>query len=188
MKRSELTIFAVLAVIGMVIAFWLLVISPKRQEAASLKTDVDQLQASLDQAQQTTASGQQAKESFPTDYRRLVVLGKAAPEDGEQASLLVQLQRLADLSKVQFQSIDLSASSSTATTPAAPAPSTSSESSSTSTSSSSSSSSGDLASAPPAESTGIATEAAAATLPIGASIGPAGLPPSTDWRSRRSSR
>ena len=36
------------------------------------------------------------------------MLGKAVPADGDQASLLVQLQHLADESGVSFQSIDLS--------------------------------------------------------------------------------
>jgi Tfp pilus assembly protein PilO len=168
-KRSELTIVTALAVVGLIVAFWMMVISPKRNEAASLKDDIDQLHSSLEQAQQAAAAGQQARKSFPIDYRRLVVLGKAVPEDGEQASLLVQLQRLADVSGVGFQSIDLSQTSSstpTSSTAAPAAPATPS----------SSTSSGSLASAPPAESTPSATEASAATLPIGASVGPAGLP------------
>ena len=91
----------------MIAAFWLVVISPKRDEAASLKQDIDGLQSSLEQAQQAAAAGEQAREDFPVNYRRLVVLGKAVPADGDQASLLVQLQRLADRSGVGFQSIDL---------------------------------------------------------------------------------
>ena len=185
MRRNELTILGCLAVIGLVVGFWLLVISPKRDEAASLKEDVDQLHSSLEQAQQAAVAGEEARKSFPLDYRRLVVLGKAVPQDGEQASLLVQLQALADRSGVRFQSIDLSQAASSAPTSAST--STSSTSSSTDATASSTTSSSDSSSAtssastspstsPAPEATAAATEAAAAGLPIGASVGPAGLP------------
>jgi type II secretory pathway pseudopilin PulG len=185
MRRNELTIALVVAVIGVLVAFWLVVLGPKRQEANGLKDDVDQLHSELSQAQEAAAAGQQARESFAGDYRKLVVMGKAVPQDGDQASLLVQLQNLADRSGVQFEAIDLSDSSSssapTATTAPAPAPSSSastpaSDSSSTSAAASTSTPSSSADSSVPAETTATATEASAATLPIGASIGPAGLP------------
>jgi type II secretory pathway pseudopilin PulG len=178
MRRNELTILVSLVVLALVIAFWLLIISPKRHEAASLKDDVDQLHSSLEQAQQAAVAGDQARKTFPVDYRRLVVLGKAVPADGEQGSLLVQIQRLADLAGVRFQSIDLSASTDTSTAPptetAAVASTESTPPSDSSSSSASTTSSSGSAVPPPAPAA--ATEAAAAALPIGASVGPAGLP------------
>src|SRR4026209_2791051 len=110
MRRNELTIVVALGVIGAIVAFWLAILGPKRQEASSLKEDVNQLHSQLEEAQQATSAGEAARASFASDYRKLVVLGKAVPEDGDQASLLVQLQQLADRSNVSFQSIDLSAS------------------------------------------------------------------------------
>ena len=175
MRRSELTIVLALAVAGMIAAFWLIVISPKRDEAASLKQDTDGLQSSLEQAQQAAAAGEQARQDFEVNYRRLVVLGKAVPADGDQAGLLVQLQRLADRSGVGFQSIDLTSSAQSASTPTPPASSESSVSPippvtpPTGTAE-------DAATTAASTSTAVPTEAAAATLPIGASVGPAGLP------------
>ena len=170
MRRTELTILLALAVLGMIAAFWLVVISPKRDESASLKDDIDGLRSSLAEAEQATAAGLQARDDFRISYRRLVVLGKAVPADGDQAGLLVQLQRLADHSGVEFQAIDLSSnaySASEATTssespipPVTPSTGTAED-------------AGIPAASP---STAPATEAAAATLPIGASVGPAGLP------------
>ncbi len=189
MRRNELTTVLSLVVIGLIVGVWLVVLAPKRDQAASLKKDVDQLQLQLDQAQQAAAAGAQEQKSFPDDYRKLVVLGKAVPEDGDQASLLVQLQQLADRSGVGFQSIDLADAAGSATTPA-PAPATStSPTSSTSTSSTATgdtsttstptsttgASSTESTGAVPAAPTPDATEASAATLPIGASVGPAGL-------------
>ena len=46
-------------------------------------------------------------QDFPDDYQQLVVLGKAVPADDETASLLVQVNRIADDAKVKFQSITL---------------------------------------------------------------------------------
>jgi Tfp pilus assembly protein PilO len=176
MRRNEMTIVVAVVVLAMAIGFWLLVLSPKRQQASDLKDDVAQLNTQVDQARQEAEAGAQARKSFAVDYRRLVVLGKAVPQDSDQASLLLQLERLADRSGIEFQSIDLSesgdastTSTTTTTTTDTSTSSSSSDSSSTSTDSASSS-----ASAPVAEP--LATEAAAATLPIGASIGPAGLP------------
>ncbi len=180
MRRNELTIGLSVLVIGLLAGFWLLVLGPKRQEASSLKDDVSELQSQLDQAQEEATAGEHAKKSFPVDYRKLVVLGKAVPKDADQSSLLVQLQKLADRSGVEFQSIDLTESSSsgttTASTTATAAPSTSSESTSSSGSEPSSSSTDAGSATPAAEPTAAATEATAATLPIGASVGPAGLP------------
>jgi Tfp pilus assembly protein PilO len=165
---------------AVIVGFWLLVLSPKREEASKLSDQVSALHSSLSDAQQGAAAGEEARRSFRVDYRRVVVLGKAVPADDEQASLLVQLQNLATRSDVQFQSIDLSQSSDSSVTPPptapmAPTDSTTTDSSSTSDSSSSTDSStttSDTSSTTLAP----ATEAAASTLPIGASIGPAGLP------------
>src|SRR5581483_5250631 len=151
------------------VAFYLLVLSPKRQEASDLQSQVDDLQSSLSQAQQEAAAAESAKHSFGIDYRRLVVLGKAVPADSDQTSLLVQLQHLADKSGVQFNAFDLSDASTSSAASASTPTSTGSSDTSTSTGSASTSSTTTTASAAP-------SEAAVSTLPIGASVGPAGLP------------
>jgi Tfp pilus assembly protein PilO len=174
MRRNELTIGLVLAVIGLIAAFWLIGLSPKRDQAATLKQDIDELHSQLEQAEQEAAVGRQERKTFPGDYRRLVVLGKAVPEDGDQPGLLVQLQRLADRAGVRFQNLDLSTSASSAT--AAAPTSTTETSTETSTASTETT---DTSSSTEAAATGTvatATEASAAILPIGASVGPAGLP------------
>jgi Tfp pilus assembly protein PilO len=173
MRRTELNVLLSLAVIGMIAAFWLVVISPKRDEAASLKQDIDGLQSSLAEAQQAAARGEQARKDFTVNYRSLVVLGKAVPADGDQAGLLVQLQRLADRSGVGFQSIGLASGAQSASTPTTP-PSTSE--SPTPPVTTSTGTAEDAAIPAGSPSTAAPTEAAAATLPIGASVGPAGLP------------
>src|SRR6266511_5054195 len=112
MRRNDQILLTTLLRIGLLIVCWLLVLSPKRHEAASLKDDVSQLQGQLAEAQQAVAAGEASRKTFGTNYRRLVVLGKAVPADSEQASLLVQVQRIAARAGVDFQTFDLSASGS----------------------------------------------------------------------------
>ena len=170
MRRNELNIVVGLLVVGLLAAFWFVIFSPKKQEASQLQDQIDGLNASLSQAQQEVADAEQAQKSFGIDYRRLVVLGKAVPADSDQSSLLVQLQHLADRSGVQFQTFDLNNSGGGSTPP--PTTSTTSTSSSDSSSSSTTSTTTDSTTTTAAD----PTEAAVSMLPIGASVGPAGLP------------
>ena len=149
MKDSNRTIIACVALAVVAGAFWLLALSPKRQEAADLSSQVDQLRAQVAAKQQEAAAAAAAKRGFPDDYRRLVLLGKAVPAGDDTASLLVELNKISGSSGVQFRSIELNGASDAAT---ATAPT------------------------PTAGSTPVsATEAAASVLPIGATVGSAGL-------------
>jgi hypothetical protein len=189
-KRSDVSILAGVIAVVLIGAFWVLVLSPKRQHASDLQDQVDQLRASVELQQQSAAAAREARGSFNTDYRKLVVLGKAVPEGSDQPSLIVQLQRLADKAGVDFESIDLSDASSAGSSapisagsggqvappPQAAASSTTgtdSTSSSTtpSTSTTSSTSTGSVPATPATP-----TESTAASLPLGASVGAAGLP------------
>lgn len=137
--------FVVLAFI-----FWTQLLSPKREEAKQLETQVGQLRASLAAHQAEIAEGEAAKREFSTEYQRLVVVGKAVPRDDDIASLLVQVNRLAGKADGSFRDIQLSAEGGGEETAATPPAAAGSE---------------------PAS----ATEVAASLLPLGASIGPAGL-------------
>lgn len=149
MKSSDRAILIGIAVLGVVAAFWFLALAPKRQEASDLSTQVTQLQSEVDQAEQEAAAGLQAKQGFKGNYRRLVTLGKAVPTDADTPSLLTELQTLSDRADVDFRSITLeSASGATSSTTA------------TTTT----------------DSSAMASEASAALLPIGATVGSAGLP------------
>jgi Tfp pilus assembly protein PilO len=148
MKSSSRPIIAMLVVVVLAGAFWILLLSPKRQEASDLGGRVDQLKSSLAQDQAEVANALAARRQFPTNYGQLVVLGKAVPADSETASLLVQIQHISEGSNVRFEEINLAAGGSE--TPATGASASGSE----------------LVSP---------TEVAASTVPLGASVGPAGL-------------
>jgi Tfp pilus assembly protein PilO len=147
-------VIAMLIVVGLGVAFWMLLLGPKREEASKLDADVQNATSLLEQHRAEVADAEAARKQFPSDYRRLVVLGKAVPGDDDTASLLVQVNGIARSARIRFSELSLTeggAGEGVATT--APAPST-----------------GATASTPISP-----TEAAASTLPLGATVGPAGL-------------
>jgi Tfp pilus assembly protein PilO len=150
LKSTNGLIVAMVGVAAVVLAFWLLALSPKREEAAELDKQVTQLESSIALHQSEITQGEEARRQFPVDYQRLVVLGKAVPGDDDVASLLVQISRIAETTDVEFLNLKLAAEGGEAEAAAAAAPS------------------------PGAEPVS-ATEAEASLLPLGASIGPAGL-------------
>lgn len=146
-KSSNLTIVAMLVVVAVAVGFWMLLLSPKRDEAAKLGKEIEQVEASLAQHQAEVAEAEEARKQFPADYQQLVVLGKAVPGDDDVASLLVQMTAVSERADVDFRNIQLNSSGGEGEAAAA-------------------SSSGGLVSP---------TEAEASLLSLGATIGPAGL-------------
>lgn len=146
-KSGSVTIVAMLVVAALAIGFWVLLLSPKRDEAAKLGTQVEQVESSLAQHESEVSAAEEAREQFPVDYQKLVVLGKAVPSGDETASLLVQVNGIAKRSGVHFKDISLSAEGEAGEAPTE-------------------------TSAPTGASP---TEAAASLLPLGATVGPAGL-------------
>ncbi|HVY96021.1 MAG TPA: hypothetical protein VHA54_03575 [Solirubrobacterales bacterium] len=143
-KTTNLVIGAMLVIAALAAGFWILLLSPKRDEAGELATRAEALEASLSQHQAEAETAETARRSFPVDYQRLVVLGKAVPGDDETASLLVQLNGIANRAGVRLEALQLESGA------------------------------GGEAAPPPTEA-GAATEAAASLLPLGATVGPAGL-------------
>lgn len=154
MSSSNRVIVAMLAVVALGVAFWVLLLSPKKDEVRKLDKQVAQLGELLSLHRSEVTRGLAAQKAFPTEYQQLVVLGKAAPADDDTASLLVQLNRIAKGSRVRFETFVLAAGG--GSEPAAPEPQPAPE-------------PGQAVSYPSP------TEVAASTMPLGASIGPAGL-------------
>ena len=168
MKGSDKAVVLGILMAVVLAAFYFMVLSPKRDEASSLSKDITALQGQIDQQKQVAAFAEDAKRHFATYYGRLVVLGKAVPADADTASLLVELNSIAGRTGVTFDGLQLAASTSEAATPAATPPAGTS----TTPTSTTPSTTPTAASTTPAP----ATEATAANVPLGASVGPAGLP------------
>lgn len=150
-KTKNAVIGAMLLLVVVAFAFWTLVLSPKRDEAAKLGAQVKKLEASLAQHQAEVEVAEEARKEFPLAYQRLVVLGKAVPGDDETASLLVQLNRISEKAHVRFEALQLEPGSSSSSESEASVPT---------------SANGEPVSP---------TEASASLLPLGATVGSAGL-------------
>ena len=144
---KNMTIVGMVVVAVLAFLFWKVILSPKREEASKLGQQIEQVEASLAQHEAEVTEGEEARGEFPVDYQKLVVLGKAVPGDDDTASLLVQVTHIADDAHVEFKNIKLETGGGPAETPAPPA-------------------SGEPVSA---------TEASASLMPLGASVGSAGL-------------
>lgn len=161
MSSSNRLIVSILLVGALAVAFWMLLLGPKREEASELSSQAAELRVAVSEARGTVAEAVAARREFPEDYEQLVVLGQAVPAGDETASLLVELNEVATKAKVKFESIQLSGAGEAAPPPetAAAAPATGSAPSG----------------ATPAAVTVPPTEAAASVMPLGATVGPAGL-------------
>ena len=109
-KKTNLMVGAMLLIAAVAAAFWILALSPKREEASKLDAQVTQLEGSLAQHESEVATAKEARKEFPVNYQHLVVLGSAVPSDDETPSLLVQLNHIANHAGVRFQTLKLEAS------------------------------------------------------------------------------
>ncbi len=165
MKSSDRAILAGLIVVGCFAAFWFLALAPKRDEASKLGDQISQLQSDVTAQEEAAASARQAQSDYQSNFSSLVVLGKAAPPDGDMPSLLRQLDEISDSSKTSFGLLQLG------TAPTEPPPTAEA----TTTDAAESEEAPAEAESTPVETAAVPTEALAASLPIGAAVGSAGL-------------
>ncbi len=115
--RDRNVIGIVLSLIA-VVAVWLLVIQPKRDQASKLGNQIATAQSQLDQARQQVAAGLAAKSEFAKDYTTIARLGEAVPADDNVPSMIVQLQHAATVTGVDFRALQLNPASGSTTAPA----------------------------------------------------------------------
>ena len=179
MKGNERVVISGVVVFVLALAFYMMVLSPKRSEVSELDAEITSLETSISEQEQLVAFGKQARKEFPRDYGQLVVLGKAVPEQADTASLLVELNAMATRTDVDFRGISLADGGEAPVTPAPAAipPATPADPAAAAATGASTPASTDPAAPAAAPAAPVpATEAAAANLPIGATVGPAGLP------------
>jgi type II secretory pathway pseudopilin PulG len=152
MSARDRIVLAVVCFAAAILGPWLLVIQPKRDQAAKLQTQVSAEQSQLNSVRAQVAAGSAARAAFAASYTTLVRLGEAVPTDDNTPSLIYQLQAAAKAARVDFQSLTFNAGQGGGSSPS-PALTSSSSSS-----------------------TPASTAASAATLPPGATVGAAGFP------------
>jgi hypothetical protein len=119
--RDRLVAIIVVAIVA-VAAAWLLVVSPKRDEANKLAGQVTAAQTKLNAARTQIATAEAARSAYARNYQAVAELGKAVPPDAETPSLILQLQSAATGARVDFRSVALTQA---AASSAAPTPTTS---------------------------------------------------------------
>lgn len=173
MTQRDRMVLAIVVLVAALGAFWFLVLGPRREEASKLSDKVATEQKRLDEAQQTVASGQAAKQAYPRNYATVARLGEAVPADTQVPSLVVQVNAAARDTGVDFRALKLTAGSGGA----APTPPPASTSGSSSSGDSKSDSGGDKnSSSDSSANQAAATQAAVAATPPGTVVGDAGFP------------
>jgi type IV pilus assembly protein PilO len=104
LKLSPRALYAV-AIAGLLlyaVVGWLLLVSPKRAEAAELKQEVDATEAALAVAR---AAAARKDDTQPITVADIFRVSKAMPSVPDMPGILLELSRLAEESGIEFQSI-----------------------------------------------------------------------------------
>ncbi len=117
--RDRLVIVGI-AVLAILAAGWLLLVSPERKQAAQAQTQVESASQKLQSAQSQVASARSAQASYSSAYASVVRLGKAVPPQQEVPSLMYELEQSSNQRAIDFTSI-MGSSSGTAASPTATA-------------------------------------------------------------------
>jgi hypothetical protein len=115
-SRRNTMLLAAVAAVGMLAAYWMLALAPKRDEAAQLSKSVAVEQGKLAAAEGELATYEQAKSGYRANYSLVARLGKAVPADDDVRSLMVQLDTAAGKSKVDFRMITVGGAAAPAAT------------------------------------------------------------------------
>lgn len=117
-------IMMVLLPILLLVGYWFLLLSPKRDDLATAKDNLTAAEQRRDTAQSRLTQLQRARQTFAADYAAVVRLGKAIPSQVDEPSLLLQLDQAAEGTRIDFNSVTFGervAGVATPPTPQAPA-------------------------------------------------------------------
>jgi hypothetical protein len=120
LRRRDRIVLAVVAVLAVLGAFYLVALKPERQQASALQAQITTQQQALTAAQQSYNVGRAARASLKTDGPEWAALKLAVPQQSDIPALLRTLEKNAKSVHVSMQAISLSGAS--GSTPAAPAP------------------------------------------------------------------
>jgi len=115
---------------GIVLAYWFLLLSPKRAEQSKQQNALTAAQSARQTAAQRLAQLTAAKRSFAGDYQTVIRLGQSIPASLDMPSLLFQLNIAASGTGIDFSSVQAGSrssapgSSSTSSAPSASGAST----------------------------------------------------------------
>jgi Tfp pilus assembly protein PilO len=105
MSDRDRKILLAIVPLVVIVAYWFLLLGPKRDEAATAKKENTEQQDRLKTAKAAASQAKGSKSNFAADYGEIVRLGKAIPARVDMPSLLVQLDRAAEGTGIKFTKI-----------------------------------------------------------------------------------
>jgi Tfp pilus assembly protein PilO len=105
-KLSPRVLFAVVigGVLVYALVFWFLLVSPKRAEASALKAEVAALEVTVANAR-IAAAPRSSQDTAPIAVADIFRLAKAMPSVPDMPGVLLELDRIAEETGVEFQSV-----------------------------------------------------------------------------------
>ena len=133
-SERDKKILMIIVPVVVVLGYWFLLLTPKREAASVAAETLATEQAQLAEAQAQQSTVRTAKTNFARDYAAVVALGKAIPTSVDMPSLLVQLEEAAQGTGIALDGVTMgertaaaeAPPSATAPTPGAPDPGASS--------------------------------------------------------------
>ena len=123
LNERDRRIVLILIPIVVILAYWFLLLSPKRNDLSKARDAQHSAETQRDAAVAQATQLEGARQSYAADYADLVRLGKAIPDNVDAPSLLVQLSKAASGTHIDFHSISFGArQAATAPAPSAPPP------------------------------------------------------------------
>jgi Tfp pilus assembly protein PilO len=102
--RDRLVLIAVLVIAGLGVA-WIAVVSPERNTAAKLQTEVNTAATQLATAESQLSNAKAAQARYSAEYAAIVRLGKAVPPGREVPSLLYEIAQASGAKHVDLASV-----------------------------------------------------------------------------------
>ena len=107
MTESGKIMLSVVGLIAAVAAVWVLLLAPKREDAAVLQTRVVAAEQQRDAALSRAAEAERARATYDRDYATVARIGKAVPVNADVPSLVYQLESAARRAKVDFRAVSV---------------------------------------------------------------------------------
>jgi hypothetical protein len=104
-SRRNSMLLAGVVTVAAVAAYWMLALTPKREQATKLSHSISATQKDLKKAEAELASYELARSGYRANYALVARLGKAVPADDDVRSLLIQLNSAAGKSRIDFRGI-----------------------------------------------------------------------------------
>jgi hypothetical protein len=98
-------ILLILLPVVLLVAYWFLILGPKRDDLKTARDAQHSAESARDQAVAQAAQLEKARQTFAADYAAVVRLGKAIPDTVDSPSLLVQLDRASNGTHIDFNSV-----------------------------------------------------------------------------------